>query len=70
MLMGSIASGDDGGGAGVVKGITALSLDNGDRTAGRRAAPSRPIIRFYDVSFHPTIVRQRLFFYAELPQLM
>ena len=46
MLMGSIASGDDGDGAGDWKGIKALSLDNGDGTAGRGAAPSARLSRF------------------------
>lgn len=68
MLMGSIASGDDGGGAGDWKGITALSLDNGDGTAGRGAAPSRSIIPIVVAPFHTTFVRQRLFFHARLPQ--
>lgn len=69
MLMGSIASGDDGGGAGGLKGMTALSLDNGDGTAGRRAAPSRSIIKICAAQFHTTFVRQCLFFCAELSQL-
>ncbi len=67
--MGSIASGDDGGGAGDWKGITALSLGNGDGTAGRGAAPSRSIIPIFAAPFHTTFVRQRLFSYARLPHL-
>lgn len=67
MLMGSIASGDDGGGAGDWKGITSLSLDNGDETAG--SLPSRSIIQIWAVPFHTTFVRQCLFFYAQLPQI-
>jgi len=47
--MGSIASGDDGGGAGDWKGITALSLNNVDGTVGRapprRARLSRFVLR-------------------------
>src|SRR3546814_6040720 len=69
MLMGSIASGEDGDGAGDLKGTTAPSLFNGDRTAGRVAAPSRPIILICAAPFHTTFVRQCLFFYAQLPQL-
>lgn len=69
MLMGSIASGEDGGGEGDLKGTTAPSLFNGDGTAGRVAAPSRPIIQICAAPFHTTFVRQCLFFYAQLPQL-
>lgn len=69
MLMGSIASGEDGGGEGDLKGTTAPSLFNGDGTAGRVAAPSRPIIQICAAPFHTTFLRQCLFFYAQLPQL-
>ncbi len=69
MLTGSIASGEDGGGAGDLKGTMALSLFNGDGTAGRGAAPPRPIIQICAATFHTTFVRQCLFFYAQLPQL-
>lgn len=69
MLMGSIARGDDGVGAGDWKGISALSLGNSDGTDGRGSAPSRSIIRICAVPFHTTFVRQCLFFYAQLPQL-
>ena len=69
MLMGSIASGEDGGGAGDLKGITALSLDNGDGTARRGSAPSPSLIQICAVPFHTTFVRQCLFFYAQLQQL-
>ncbi len=69
MLMGSMASGDDGDGAGDWKGITALSLDNGDGVAGRGAAPSRSIIPIFAALFHTTFVRQRLFSYAQPPHL-
>lgn len=69
MLMGSMASGDDGDGAGDWKGITALSLDNGDGTAGRGATPSRSIIQICAAPFHTTFVRQHLFSYARLPHL-
>ena len=67
--MGSMASGDDGDGAGDWKGITALSLDNGDGVAGRGAAPSRSIIPIFAALFHTTFVRQRLFSYAQPPHL-
>ena len=67
--MGSIASGEDGGGEGDLKGTTAPSLFNGDGTAGRGAAPSRPIIQICAAPFHTTFVRQCLFFYAQLRQL-
>lgn len=69
MLIGSIASGDDGGGAGDLKGMKALSLDSGDGTAGRGGAPSCSIIRICAAPFHTTFVRQCLFFYARLSQL-
>lgn len=67
--MGSIASGEGDGGAGDLKGTTTPSLFNGDGTAGRGAAPSRPIIQICAAPFHTTFVRQCLFFYAQLPQL-
>lgn len=69
MLMGSIASGDDGGGAGDWKGIVISSLDKGDGTTGRKTAPSRSIIRICAAPLHTSFVRQCLFFYAQLPQL-
>lgn len=69
MLMGSIASGDDGGGAGDLKGMKAPSLDNGDGTAGRGAAPPRSIIPIFAAPIHTTFVRQRLFSFARLPHL-
>lgn len=65
MLMGSIVSGDEGGGAEDLKGMKAPSLDNGDRTAGRGAVPSRSIIQTCAAPFHTTFVRQGLFFYAQ-----
>lgn len=68
MLMGSIVRGDDGGGAGELKGITALSLDGGDETAGRGAVPSRSVIQICAALFHTTFFRQCLFFYARLPK--
>ena len=69
MLMGSIASGEDGGGAGDLKGTTAPSLLNGDGAAGRVAATTRPIIQICAAPLHTTFVRQCLFFCAQLPQL-
>lgn len=57
MLMGSIASGDNGRAAGDWKGITALSLDNGDGTTGTGTAPSRSIIQICAARFHTTFVR-------------
>lgn len=69
MLMGSMASGDDGDGAGDWKGMKALLLDHGDGTAGRGAAPSRSIIPISAAPFHTTFVRQRLFSFARLPHL-
>lgn len=69
MLMGSIASGDDGDGAGDWKGMKALSLDNDDGAVGRGAAPSRSIIPIFAAPFHTTFLRQRLFSYARLPHL-
>lgn len=69
MLMGSIASGEDGDRAGDLKGTAAPSLFNGDEAAGMGAAPSRPIIQICAAPFHTTFVRQCLFFYAQLPQL-
>ncbi len=69
MLMGSMASGDDGDGARDWKGITAISLDDGDGTAGRGAAPSRSFIPISAAPFHTTFVRQRLFSFARLPHL-
>lgn len=67
MLMGSVASGDDGDGAGDWKGITALSLDKGDGMAGRPLSHS--IIPIFAAPFHTTFVRQRLSSYARLPHL-
>jgi len=50
MLMGSIARGDEGGGAGDWKGITVLLLINGDGTVGRapprRVRLSRFVLRY------------------------